>query len=270
MPMNTETRPRSGVFVPLITPLDAQGNVCRLSVQQLMASCRASVRGYIPCLTSGEGWRLDAQQWSAMLEYTLQSAQDRPVIAGIERPTTDEVLAYASRATEIGAKAIMLTSPFGGASSQAEIVEHFRRVHAGCGLDLYIYNETSLSGNTTGFDALLAIAELPRVMGIKDSVEGGRDVAEIEALRARGLAYYAGWEPHLAKGLPLDGCVVSLANLEPALCRLALSSTDAAVAQEVARLSDVYSLFSDDWYRPVKKALHARGVIASARTVDGP
>jgi 4-hydroxy-tetrahydrodipicolinate synthase len=270
MPMNTKASPRRGVFVPLVTPLSDAGEVCRDSVQQLMATCSASALGFVPCLTSGEGWRLSQRQWSAMLQFTLEAAQGRPVIAGIERPTTGEVLVYAGEAAQLGAKAIMLTSPFGGASSQADIFEHYRRVHAGCGLDLYIYNESTLSGNTTGFDTLLAIAELPRVVGIKDSAEGGRDAAQIEALRAHGLAYYAGWEQQLATGLPVDGCVVSLANLEPALCRVALLSAAPAVAQEVARLSDVYALSSDDWYRHVKAALRARGVIASNRTVDTP
>lgn len=257
-----------GVFVPLVTPLDGAGDVCKQSVHNLIAQSRFTASGYLPCLTSGEGWLLSRPQWEAMVRYTLEVADPATVIVGIERPTTEEVLEYGGVARRLGARAIMLTSPFGAGVDQASILEHYRRVHDTCEMDVYIYNESSLSKNTTTFETLLAVAELPRVVGIKDSVEAGREVAEIAALQRRGLAYYAGWEHHLAKGLPIDGCVVSLANLEPALCRIGLQSSDAAVHAEIIRLSNAYSLLSDDWYRHVKQALKARGMISSDRTLS--
>ena len=61
--------------------------------------------------------------------------------------------------------------------------------------------------------------------------------------------------------------MVSLANLEPALCRLGLRSAADAVHAEIVRMSDAYSLRSDDWYRHVKRALKARGVIGSDRVL---
>jgi 4-hydroxy-tetrahydrodipicolinate synthase len=256
-----------GVFIPLITPIDDTGAVCKRSVRQLVACSGAIANGYLPCLTSGEGWLLSPNQWEAMVRCTLEVAQPGSVIVGIERPTTDEVLEYARWARRLGAGAIMLTSPFGGDVDQRQIFEHYRRVHDDSGLDIYIYNESSLSRNETTFETLLAVADLPRVVGIKDSVSGGRAAAQIAALRSRGLAYYIGWEHHLATGLPVDGNVVSLANLEPALCKLGLLSADPAIHAEILRLSEAYSLLADDWYVHVKRALKARGVIASDRAL---
>jgi len=275
-----------GVLVPLITPLDDTGAVCRRSVGHIVAHTRAAASGYVPCLSSGEGWLLRRSQWAAMVRYTLELVDPRDVIVGIERATTDEVIAYGQAAGRLGARAIMLTAPFGGELDQPSIFEHYRRVHDATGLNIYVYNESTLSGHVTEFETLLALAELPRVMGIKDSIEGpgsagarsnakgcggsiegGRDPAQIAALQRRGLAYYVGWEHHLARGLPVDGTVVSLANLEPALCRLGLRSAEHAVHAEIARLSDAYSLRRDDWYRHVKRALKARGIIGSDRTL---
>jgi len=258
-----------GVFVPLVTPLDDAGDVCRQSVRQLLALSRFTASGYLPCLTSGEGWLLSRSQWEAMVRYTLELTDPATVIVGIERPTTGEVLEHAQVARGLGAKAIMLASPFGAEVDQSSTFEHYRQVHDASGLDIYIYNETSLSGNVTTFDTLLAVAELPRVVGIKDSIESGREPSQITELRKRGLAYYIGWEHHLALGLPVDGNVASLANLEPALCRLGLESADPAVHAEIVRLSDAYSLRSDDWYRHVKRELKARGIITSDRTLPG-
>lgn len=256
-----------GVIVPLVTPIDDRGVVCRRSVAGLIACSQHIARGYVPCLTSGEGWRLSRSQWEAMVRHTLELAAPRTVIVGIERPTTGEVIELADLARRLGAGAIMLTSPFGPGVAQASIVEHYRQVHDASGLVIYIYNESSLSRNDTAFETLLAVAELPRVVGIKDSVASGRDPSQIAALRSRGLAYYVGWEHHLASGLPVDGCVVSLANLEPALCQVALGCADPALRAEIVRLTEAYELLADDWYRHVKRTLKARGVIASDRTL---
>ncbi len=257
---------RKGVFVPLVTPLDDKGAVCRASVARLLACSRHIASGYMPCLTSGEGWRLSRAQWEDMLRFTVDQAEGLPVVAGIELAATAEVVEYAQMAQRFGANGVIITSPFGAGVSQDLIAAHYRKVHDTCDLDIYIYNESTLSENDTHFDTLLGIAALPRVVGIKDSVQEGRPVAQIRALQELGVSYYIGWEQQLACGVPADGCVVSLANVEPALCGAALSAADAAIRAEVLRLSDVHALSSDDWYAHLKTALAQRGVIATART----
>ncbi|WP_175174921.1 dihydrodipicolinate synthase family protein [Achromobacter pestifer] len=253
------------IFVPLITPIDYRGMVCGPSVQRLLSSLRHSANGFIPCLTSGEGWRLSATQWEDMLRFTLEHAGASAVIAGIEQPSTAEVHAYAESAKRLGAHGVMLTSPFGESVTQAGILDHYRRVHDAVDLSIYVYNESSLSGNETLFDTLLAIAALPRVVGIKDSADVARSSDQIKALQAQGLKYYVGWEHQLGEDLPVDGCVVSLANIEPALCRVALACECAAVRSEVTRLTEAYALQSDDWYVHIKKELFSRGAISTAR-----
>jgi 4-hydroxy-tetrahydrodipicolinate synthase len=255
------------VLVPLVTPLDEAGAVCRRSVAQLMSCLRETASGYIPCLSSGEGWLLDGARWEAMVRCTLELADPGVVIAGIERATTEQAVEAARRAKWLGATAVMLTPPFGADVDARRTLAHYRAVHDLGGLDIYLYNESRLSGHVAAFETLLSVAELPRVMGIKDSVSGGRERSQIAALRSRGVAYYVGWEHQLANGLPVDGCVVALANLEPALCRLGLASAEPAVRAEIHRLTELYSLFDDDWFRRIKRVLRARGVITSERTL---
>lgn len=251
------------IFVPLITPLDEHSRICESSVRQLLQCSHPYVDGYIPCLTSGEGWRLERRDWLRMLELTLAHAQDKTVIAGIERATTAEVVEYALLAQEAGAHAIMFTSPFTPGTTQEQIIEHYREVHDSTSLDLYIYNESALSGNEKTFETLLAIGELPRVIGIKDSPSEPRTQREIERLRAEGLDYFIGWEMLLARDLESDGNVVSLANLEPALCRLAISARQQPVGEMIETLNGYFDLGADDWYAQVKKELKARGVIST-------
>lgn len=255
------------IFVPLISPLDDQSQICEASVRQLLHCSHPYVDGYIPCLTSGEGWRLERREWQRMLELTLAHAQERTVIAGIERGTTAEVLEYAKLAQELGAHGVMFTSPFAKGTTQEEIIAHYRAVHDATSLDIFIYNESALSGNEKSFETLLTIARLPRVIGIKDSPSEPRTQQQIQQLRAEGLDYLIGWEMSLARDLESDGNVVSLANLEPALCRLAIGARQQVVAQWVETLNGYFDLGADDWYAQVKKELKARGVITTDRVL---
>ena len=81
-----------GVIVPLITPLTAEGAVCAASIERLIESVRPAAAGLVPTLSSGEGWRLTLSQWRDMVLWTRRFARGLPVLAGIELPTTGEVL----------------------------------------------------------------------------------------------------------------------------------------------------------------------------------
>jgi 4-hydroxy-tetrahydrodipicolinate synthase len=86
---------------------------------------------------------------------------------------------------------------------------------------------------------------------------------QIARLRYHGLAYYTGLEQYLGHTELADGCVVALANLEPALCVAALGASDPTVKIQIEHLMQEHQLFAADWYRHVKKALKARGIIES-------
>jgi len=255
------------VLAPLITPLTASGEVCEASLRQLLRCLDPHLDGYIPCLTSGEGWRLSSAQWQRMLQLTLAHAGEKKVIAGIERGTTEEVLEFALLAQQLGARAVMFTSPFTAGISQQDIIEHYRTVHDATTLEIFIYNESSLSGNEKTFQTLKAIAELPRVMGLKDSPSQVRTQAQVDVLQAHGVNYFIGWELELAAELESDGSVVSIANLEPFLCRLASIARQPVLRQHIARLNESYALGDDHWYAQIKRELKARGVIACDRQV---
>ncbi|MCF5067845.1 dihydrodipicolinate synthase family protein [Pseudomonas syringae] len=253
------------IFIPLISPLDDQSRICESSVRRLLHCSQPFADGYIPCLTSGEGWRLDADNWRRMLQLTLANAQGKKVIAGIERTTTAEVLEHALLAQKMGAHGVMFTSPFISGTRQEDIFDHYQTIHDATDLDIYVYNESALSGNEKTFDTLLAIARLPRVKGLKDSPSLPRTQPQIEQLRKEGVAYFAGWEMDLARELETDGNVVSLANLEPGLCRLAIPARQQSVANLIETLNGYFDLGADDWYAQVKKELKARGVITTDR-----
>ncbi len=94
-----------------------------------------------------------------------------------------------------------------------------------------------------------------------------RSQDQVDAIRQQGVDYFIGWEMQLAGELESDGNVVSLANLEPRLCRQAAARQQPALSQEIATLNERYLLSASDWYAQVKRELKARGVIDSDRVM---
>ncbi|MFD3996886.1 dihydrodipicolinate synthase family protein [Streptomyces sp. NPDC058583] len=253
----------SGTVVPLITPFDEHGVVDEPSVVRLLDHIRTEVNGFMPALTSGEGWKLDARQWQDVVTYTVRHAGGLPVLAGIQLPDTDAVIDRARTAAAIGADAVVVTTPFGAEVTQDDIVEHYKAIRAALDIPIFLYNEEALSGNRIEFDTLIRICkEIPGIVGIKES-SGDAAFTRNMAEAGTGIPVFEGWENLLVDARGIDGFIGPLANLEPSLCNAMLVDPTPDRQAEINTVCERYGVFKDDWYRWVKKELHRRGVIAS-------
>lgn len=256
-----------GVTVALVTPLTDAGEVSEESVARLVASVRPYVNALLPALSTGEGRSLTDRQWRAMVSATVRHADGLPVVAGIQRPTTAEVAARAEIAEELGARALAVTTPYGPEVSQDEMYRHYERLGRLTGLPLVVYNESAVSGNSLELATLLRICALPAVAGVKDSAGSAPFTREL-ITAGPGVPVFAGLEHLLLESGPVDGYVVALANVEPALCAALFAEPTKERAAELAAACTRYGLDRDDWYRALKGELHRRGVLESDRTVD--
>ncbi|WP_406056967.1 dihydrodipicolinate synthase family protein [Streptomyces sp. NBC_01077] len=253
----------SGTVVPLITPFDEHGVVDEQSVVRLLDHIRTEVNGFMPALTSGEGWKLDARQWQDVVTYTVRHAGGLPVLAGIQLPDTDAVIDRARTAAAIGADAVVVTTPFGADVTQDRIVEHYQAIRAAVDIPIFLYNEEALSGNRIEFDTLIRICkEIPGIVGIKES-SGDAAFTRKMAEAGTGIPVFEGWENLLVDARGIDGFIGPLANLEPSLCNAMLVDPTPDRQAEINTVCERYGVFKDDWYRWVKKELHQRGVIGS-------
>jgi 4-hydroxy-tetrahydrodipicolinate synthase len=253
-----------GVIVPLITPLDESGAVHRSSLHRLIDSIRRGVSALMPALSSGEGWKLSLGQWRDVVAYTVEHAQGLPVLAGIQLPDTRAVLERCVLARELGVDAIVVTTPFSKGLSQEAIYDHYQALREGTSLPLFIYNEAALSQNHIELDTLLRICRLTNVVGIKESSGSAEFTRALVASRC-GVPVFQGWENLLIEAPGIDGCVMPLANLDPALCGAMLAAPTREKQAEINAVCEQYGLFKEDWYHGIKKELVRRGIIDSAR-----
>ncbi|MFE9423864.1 dihydrodipicolinate synthase family protein [Kitasatospora sp. NPDC006697] len=254
-----------GVTAALVTPLTPAGAVAEPDVARLVGSLREHVAALLATLSTGEGWALTPGQWRDMVAATVRHAEGVPVLAGIELPTTAEVVERIGWARELGASAVVATTPYGPGVDQREMVGHYAAL-AAAGLPVLVYHETELSKNTTELETLLEICRLPGVVGVKDSSNSVEFIRELIAAEP-GVPVYQGMEELLLDSGPVDGYVIALACVEPAFCAELFRDPAPDRLPELLALCKQYGLDREDWYVPIKEELHRRGVLSSPRQV---
>ncbi|HEX6077875.1 MAG TPA: dihydrodipicolinate synthase family protein [Micromonosporaceae bacterium] len=255
-----------GVIVPLVTPLDAAGDVDREGVVRLVDSVRGDVSALMPTLSTGEGWKLAHGQWRTMVETVVACAGSLPVLVGVQLTTTEPVIVRAREAVALGASAVVVPPPFGQVSQEA-VFDHYQRVVAETGARVFLYNEAELSGTTIELDTLLRICQLAGIVGIKESsgsAEFTRKLLETDL----GIPVFEGWENLLYEVRGVAGFIGPLANVEPQLCMQMLEHPSAELQNRINAACTRYGLFRDDWYRWLKQELHARKIISTDRIVE--
>lgn len=256
-----------GVMVPLVTPLDAAGQVCAASVGRLVDSVRSAASALVPTLSSGEGWRLTVSQWGDMVSLTRRFAGGLPVLAGIALPTTAETIERARLARRLGVDAVVVPPPFRRDLPGPEIVAHYRAVHREAGLPLFLYNEPRLTGTGIGVETFVALCREPgiTIAGIKDS-SGSPALTRALVGAGTGVPVFQGWETLCHATTPgVHGYILPLANLEPALCRSMFESPSAVLQDELLRHAAAHDLLGEEWYLGLKRELRRRGIIDDDR-----
>jgi len=161
----------SGVMPALITPFDANGKVDFKAFERHLTALRAAgVTGWVPMGSTGEYSALSNAERDDVLKFVKDFAREgEALIAGTNAPATREVIENTLRAKEIGYDTVLLATPFYTRPTQEELLAHFRNVLDETNINLVLYSYPYKDGVEIGFDILDALADDPRVLGIKES-----------------------------------------------------------------------------------------------------
>lgn len=161
----------SGVMPALITPFDANGKVDFNAFEKHLTALRAAgVTGWVPMGSTGEYSALSNAERDAVLTFVKDFAEEgEALIAGTNAPATREVIENTLRAKEIGYDTVLLATPFYTRPTQEELLAHFQTVLEETDINLVLYSYPYKDGVEIGFDILDALADDPRVLGIKES-----------------------------------------------------------------------------------------------------
>ncbi|THD81586.1 dihydrodipicolinate synthase family protein [Aliigemmobacter aestuarii] len=160
-----------GVMPALVTPFDAAGNIDFAAFRAHMENLRAAgVTGWVPCGSSGEYNLMSDAERESVLRFVKDFARPgETLIAGTNAPHTKGVIANTLAARDMGYDAVLLAVPFYTKPTQAEIIRHFNAVIDATDMNIVLYSYPAKDGVEIEFEALDALADNPRIIGIKES-----------------------------------------------------------------------------------------------------
>jgi 4-hydroxy-tetrahydrodipicolinate synthase len=274
------TAPLSGIVVPIPTLFDARGRIDEdANARHIDWLIQRGVHAIFALGTTGEFTSLFPEERRSFAALAVRAAGGRvPVLIGCGSPGTDEALAYARHAEEVGAQGVVAVLPYYWIPSDRSLVEHYRALAGSTARPVYIYNFPALTGRSIPPRLVARLAEEhPNIAGLKDTVDSIAHIQETIALvkPARpDFAVLAGMDYHLLNTLLLggDGCVPGTANFVPdAFVRLYADARagriDAAAerARALAPLARLFALEAPPFVI-VKEAMAALGRVPRVTT----
>jgi 2-dehydro-3-deoxy-D-pentonate aldolase len=233
--------PLCGIVPPLVTPLAGRDELDVAGLDRLLDHVLAGgVTGVFVLGTTGEASSLGARLKAELIDRTCQRVAGRvPVLVGVTDNAVVRALETARRAAEAGAAAVVVSTPYYIPLEQAELLAYVRAIVAEQPLPVFLYNIPRLTRTAFEPETIARLAELPRVVGIKDS---SGDLAVLAAMRERvsrpDWTFLVGPEALLADAVlaGAHGCVGAGSNLEPALLAAVYR---AAAERDLTRVADL-------------------------------
>lgn len=279
----------TGVIPPVVTPRTAEGAIdvpgLRSVVEHLVTG---GVTGLFVLGSSGEvPYMTNAERELAVSTIAAANNGRVPLIVGANEQTTQRVIEEGRRMIELGAQALVVTTPYYALSNAAEIEAHFRIIHAALDIDIFAYDVPVRTHVKLPLDVAIRLAKDGVIAGVKDS--SGDDVSFRQLLLAtkdiEGFSVFTGHEVVVDAALlgGAHGVVPGLGNVDPAgyrrLFDAAVAGDWAQAAKEQDRLARVFDIvYTPDSSRvsggaaglgAFKTALVEMGIIA-CNTMSAP
>ena len=217
------SKPLRGIITPMATPLKAADQLDVAGMERLIQHVLAGgVHGLFVLGSTGEAPGLSHRLRREVIDRACRQVAGRvPVLVGVADTSLPEVIEIASHAHRAGAEALVLTTPYYYSMAQAELLEYLERLIPRLPLPVFLYNLPSLTKVPFGVETVRQAAQMPGIVGLKDSSGDMVYFHEIQlALADRpGFSLLIGKEELLAEAVLLGahGGVCGGANLFPEL-----------------------------------------------------
>lgn len=264
-----------GLWVPVITPFDEAGAVDLAAVDRLARRLLGDgCTGLVALGTTGESATLTRAEKDRVIELCAEACSNagRQLIVGAGSNCTRSTIEETHHVAQLcRPAALLVVVPYYTRPSETAIVEHFRAIATASAIPLVIYNIPYRTGRGLGPDAILELARMPEIVGIKQAV-GALDADTLEILRRRppGFAVLAGDDAYIAPTIMMggSGAIAAAAHLcTPVFCRLVDAALDGDVTTAArlghALLPVVQAGVAEPNPAGWKSALHAAGEISS-------
>ena len=213
-----------GIIPAVITPLTNEGKFNEKAMRKLLNYLiDGGVHGLFVVGTTGEFYGLTPEEKREIFSITMDETKGRvPVYAGTNGITTRETVMLTQLAEECRVDAVSILTPMFISPSQDQLIKHYRTIAENTGLPVVLYNNPPKTSVNLAPATVAKLAEVPNIVGIKDSsgdltvtaeyIRLTRHMDDFSVLMGRDTLIYGA----LCYGAA--GSIASCANVAPRLC----------------------------------------------------
>lgn len=160
-----------GIYTPAVTPFDVKGKIDRHEFANLLESLiAAGVHGIIIGGSTGEYYVQTAEERRDLATHAKDVIKGRTaLIVGTGATRTEDSIAFAEHAREIGADAIMIASPPYALPTEGENAVHALAIDRAANLPVILYNYPARTGVMMGETFLSRVGHSKNFVAIKES-----------------------------------------------------------------------------------------------------
>ena len=212
-----------GIIPPVATPMQSNEDLDLPRLKWFLDHLiREGVHGVFVLGTNSEFYALDEREKQQVIATAVEHVRKRvPVYAGTGAESTREAVRLTKLAEREGADGVSVITPYFVSPSQQEIYDHYRRIAESTALPVILYNNPSTCGGTKiDVDTVARLAEIPNILGIKDSSGDLQNTLEYIRVVPERFAVMMGRDTLIYSALMFGarGAVPATANIAPALC----------------------------------------------------
>jgi 4-hydroxy-tetrahydrodipicolinate synthase len=211
-----------GIIPPVATPMKANEDLdlprLRWFLDHLIAN---GVHGIFVLGTNSEFYALDENEKQEVIATAVAHVNKRvPVYAGTGAETTREAVRLTKMAEREGVDGVSVITPYFVNPSQQEIYDHYRRIAENTTLPVVLYNNPGTCGGVKiEVDTLTRLAQIPNILGVKDSSGDLQNTVEFIRFVPERFAVLMGRDTLIYPALLFGarGAVPATGNIAPAL-----------------------------------------------------
>lgn len=264
----------TGLWLPLITPF-RDGALDEASLRRMLQQYLAQpIDGLILAATTGEGLTLDEAETATLIAVaadTLTRTPRRvPLWLGLSGSDTRKLLKTLGQTAAWPIDGYLVTCPYYTRPSQDGMVRHFTALADAAAHPLMIYNIPYRTGVNLLNPAMLALAEHPNIVGLKDCCADAGQSFDLLRDRPQGFSVLTGEDALFFTALTqgADGGILAAAHVHTAAFaavrdRLLAGDQPGALTAWQALSPIPRLLFAEPNPAPIKHWLWRSGLIDS-------
>lgn len=262
----------SGSLVALVTPMTANGRVDVPSLRKLVRwHIHEKTNGLVLLGTTGESSCLSHDEKTEMMKVVRSEIGcNIPLIVGTGSIDTKQTIESTKFASDLGADAAMIVTPYYVKPTQSGLYNHFVSVADSSNVPIILYNVPSRTGVDLSIDTTIALSRHPNIYGLKDATADLERVGLIRSICGKDFKLYSG-DDATACDFVLnggDGVISVTANVAPQKVSKMISYAQSGMQSKAKKIDEELvflhkDLFCESNPIPVKWALSTMEKISS-------